>query len=183
MPGSHQSSLLNRSESVSQLGSESVSEWQALPIIGLGSDKNQYFHLEWEYAWFVGGGAAVSHTDLLCCLLEYSWEQKNNNRKIEMFDNFKKKNISSSSHFLKNETIEYLKKKDQYLFALVFWERWIFESCKFDKYWTNLILSNELSMKEMALVHCERNGNDKKNNLMMSRRKKQMRERKKGEKE
>ena len=35
-------------------------------------------------------------------------------------------------------------------------------------------------MKEMALVHCERNGNDKKNNLMMSRRKKQMRERKKG---
>ena len=37
---SHQSSLLNRSESVSQLGSESVSEWQALPMIGLGSDKN-----------------------------------------------------------------------------------------------------------------------------------------------
>ena len=41
MPGPHQSSLLNRSESVSQLGSESVSEWQAFPMIGLGSDKKK----------------------------------------------------------------------------------------------------------------------------------------------
>ena len=36
---SHQSSWLNRSESVSQWVSEWVSEWQALPMIGLGSDK------------------------------------------------------------------------------------------------------------------------------------------------
>ena len=36
MPGSHQSSLLNVTEWVSQ----SVSDWQALPMIGLGSDKN-----------------------------------------------------------------------------------------------------------------------------------------------
>jgi len=28
--------------------------------------------LEWEYAGFVGGGATVGHTDLLCCLLEFS---------------------------------------------------------------------------------------------------------------
>ena len=34
-----------------------------------------YFHLEWEYAGFVGGGATVGHTDLLCCLLEFSWEE------------------------------------------------------------------------------------------------------------
>ena len=47
---------------------------------------------------------------------------KNNIRKIEMFENFKKKNnmSSSSSPFIKIETIEFLKKKDQYLFALVF---------------------------------------------------------------
>ena len=36
MPGSHQSTLLNSS----QLVSESVSYWQAFPMIGLGSDKN-----------------------------------------------------------------------------------------------------------------------------------------------
>ena len=36
MPGSHQSSLLNRSQWVSQW----VSHWQAFPMIGLGSDKN-----------------------------------------------------------------------------------------------------------------------------------------------
>ena len=35
-PGPHQSSLLNSSQWVSQLGSH----WQAYPMIGLGSDKN-----------------------------------------------------------------------------------------------------------------------------------------------
>ena len=43
---SHQSSLLNRSESVS----ESVSEWQALPMIGLGSD-NYSSELQMSRSW------------------------------------------------------------------------------------------------------------------------------------
>ena len=34
-----------KQESVSQLVSESVSEWQALPMIGLGSDKNDIWFI------------------------------------------------------------------------------------------------------------------------------------------
>ena len=69
------------------------------------------------------GVAPLSVTQIFSAACSSTPENKKNNiRKIEMFENFKKKNnmSSSSSPFIKIETIEFLKKKDQYLFALVF---------------------------------------------------------------
>ena len=53
--GSHQSSLLNRSELVS----EWVSYWQAFPMIGLGSDKNTTFWQNLYRGGVVAGGVLV----------------------------------------------------------------------------------------------------------------------------
>ena len=68
MPGSHQSSLLSRSESVS----EWVSEWQALPMIRLGSDKKSEKSIFAKIAWFAKDLFTSGSSDLHKCFWNMS---------------------------------------------------------------------------------------------------------------